>query len=107
MRSLNMRPRLSDTFRTVPAWSLASKALIWLLLAGGLFAEAPNPAIDALFTPLIDGESPGAAVLVRKNGHTFFERGYGVTNLNTPKHIDARTNFRLASFTKQFTAMAV
>src|SRR5439155_11723367 len=36
-----------------------------------------------------------------------FERGYGVTDLRSLRRIDARTNFRLASDTKQFTAMAI
>ncbi len=46
------------------------------------------------------------AVLVRKDGRTVFERGYGVRELRTFARIDGRTDFRLASFTKQFTAMA-
>ena len=53
-----------------------------------------------------DAKSPGIAVLVRQNGRTVFERGYGVRDLRTLAPIDARTDFRLASFTKQFTAMA-
>ena len=36
-----------------------------------------------------------------------FRRGYGVTDLHTLRPIDANTNFRLASFTKQFTAAAI
>ena len=72
-----------------------------LLLALALIA-APAPAadIDAIFAPLTDAESPGLAVLVRQGGRTIFEKGYGTG-------IHATTNFRLASFTKQFTAMAV
>src|SRR5262249_3580275 len=52
-------------------------------------------------------DAPGLAVLVRQNGKTLFERSYGVRDLRTKARIDAHTNFRLASFTKQFTAMAV
>jgi CubicO group peptidase (beta-lactamase class C family) len=63
--------------------------------------------IDAIFAPLADAKSPGAAVLVRQNGRTIFERGYGVRDLRTSARIDAKTDFRLASFTKQFTAMAI
>ena len=63
--------------------------------------------IEAIFAVLADGKSPGAAMLVRKNGNTVFERGYGVRDLRTLAHIDAHTNFRLALFTKQFTAMAI
>jgi len=47
------------------------------------------------------------AVLVRQNGRTVFEQGYGVRELRTLAKIDGATDFRLASFTKQFTAMAI
>ena len=47
------------------------------------------------------------AVLVRRDGHTVFQRGYGVGDLRTSRKIDEVTDFRLASFTKQFTSMAV
>jgi len=63
--------------------------------------------IHALFSGITSPDSPGIAILVRQNGKTIFERGYGVRNLRTKSKIDARTNFRLASFTKQFTAMAI
>jgi CubicO group peptidase (beta-lactamase class C family) len=65
------------------------------------------PKIEAIFAPLSDARSPGLAVLVRRGGRTVFERGYGVRDLQTPAAIDAETNFRLASCTKQFTAMAI
>jgi CubicO group peptidase (beta-lactamase class C family) len=63
--------------------------------------------IEAIFAPWSDARSPGLAVLVRKDDHTIFERGYGVRDLRTFTAIDATTNFRLASCTKQFTAMAI
>ena len=88
--------------------------IVGLLLAMGLFAwksatasDSMEKQIDAIFAPLADANSPGQAVLVHKNGRTMFERGYGVRDLRTKTRIDAQTNFRLASFTKQFTAMAV
>jgi CubicO group peptidase (beta-lactamase class C family) len=46
-------------------------------------------------------------VLVRRNGRTVFERGYGVRDLRTRAPIDLRTRFRLASVTKQMTAAAI
>ncbi len=64
-------------------------------------------SIDALFSSLIGPQEPGAAVLVVEGGRVVFERGYGVTDLRTRRPIDGRTNFRLASVTKQFTAAAV
>jgi CubicO group peptidase (beta-lactamase class C family) len=56
---------------------------------------------------LIDAKSPGAAVMVRKNGQTVATGSYGVGDVRKLHKIDAHTNFRLASFTKQFTAMAI
>jgi len=46
-------------------------------------------------------------VLVRKDGRTVFERGYGARELRSSAKIDPRTNFRLASCSKQFTAMSI
>lgn len=63
--------------------------------------------VDALFSGLTSDREPGAAVLVVKDGRVVLERGYGVTDLRSNRRIDARTNFRLASVTKQFTAAAV
>ncbi len=76
-------------------------------------AQAPSPEwsmerkIDAIFSNITSPDSPGLAVLVRKDGRAVFERGYGVRDLRAKVNIDAHTNFRLASFTKQFTAMAI
>jgi CubicO group peptidase (beta-lactamase class C family) len=83
------------------------------LVALGVRAKAQAPEmttekkVDAIFSGAISPDSPGVAVLVRSNGQIIFERGYGVRDLRTKTKIDAHTNFRLASFTKQFTAMAI
>jgi CubicO group peptidase (beta-lactamase class C family) len=63
--------------------------------------------LDAIFSGLAHSQTPGFAVLVRRNGQTLFELGYGVRDLQSMQRIDARTNFRLASNSKQFTAMAI
>jgi len=63
--------------------------------------------LDAIFTGTTQPNDPGVAVLVLKNGHTVFEKGYGVAELRAHVRIDSHTNFRLASVTKQFTAMAI
>ena len=81
----------------------------WLLTAPPI-CNAENPApeqIDRIFNDLKSESAPGAAVLVIQNGNTVFERGYGVSDLHSLHKIDTHTNFRLASCTKQFTAMAV
>ena len=77
----------------------------------GKESRAQNPTmqqeINAIFAPLADEHSPGLAVLVIKDGKKLFERGYGLRDLQTSAKIDAHTNFRLASCSKQFTAMAI
>jgi CubicO group peptidase (beta-lactamase class C family) len=62
---------------------------------------------EALLASLKSNHAPGAAVLVVKDGRVEFEQGYGVKDLRTREPITAYTNFRLASVTKQFTAMAI
>jgi CubicO group peptidase (beta-lactamase class C family) len=69
--------------------------------------EAMDKKLDAIFSGVTAPDAPGLAALVRKNGRIVFERGYGVCDLRSKAKIDAHTNFRLASFTKQFTAMAI
>jgi len=63
--------------------------------------------MESFFSGIASADTPGFAVLVKKDGKTVFERGYGVCELRERNKIDARTNFRLASSTKQFTAMSV
>jgi CubicO group peptidase (beta-lactamase class C family) len=74
-------------------------------------AQTPSSSMekqaDAIFSSVTQERAPGLAVLVHKDGRTLFEKGYGVRDLRTNARIDQHTNFRLASFTKQFTAAAV
>ena len=82
-------------------------ALLLLLLAGAAPAVDREAATSALLNGLVAHGDPGVAVLVRTNGRTVFERGYGVRDLRTRAPIDSRTRFRLASVTKQMTAAAI
>jgi CubicO group peptidase (beta-lactamase class C family) len=72
-----------------------------------LIEERRMAKLESIFAPFNDAKSPGIAVLVRKDGRTVFERGYGARDLRSFAAIDPQTNFRLASCTKQFTAMAI
>ena len=88
-----MKTRLATTLLLGLAFSAATTS-----------AQVSSSQIDAIFASLKSSNAPGAAVLVVHNGQPVFRRGYGVTDLRAPHPIDAKTNFRLASFTKQFTA---
>jgi len=75
--------------------------------APGGSSDQMDKRLDAIFAPLVSAREPGIAVLVIKDGNAVFERGYGVADLRSFRPIDSRTNFRLASVSKQFTAAAV
>jgi CubicO group peptidase (beta-lactamase class C family) len=87
-------------------WAPAALTAV-LCLACGRNAGDPGRSADALFSGLVSDGEPGAAVVVLKEGRPVFERCYGVADIRTGRAIDARTNFRLASLTKQFTAAGV
>jgi CubicO group peptidase (beta-lactamase class C family) len=92
--------------------SYGKRFLTVLILATGLLLRAQaaddplSKQVDAIFAGL-NSRAPGAAVLVIGKGKNVYERGFGVTDLRTLHPIDVKTNFRLASVTKQFTALAV
>ncbi len=64
-----------------------------------------NAFIDSVFAAYT-GAGPGAAVLVAVDGHIIVDRAYGMADVAAKTPITTRTNFRLASVTKQFTAAA-
>lgn len=63
--------------------------------------------VDQLFTKWNKPDSPGAAVVVMKNGSIIHKRGYGKANLKTGMPITSATVFETGSIAKQFTAMAI
>jgi CubicO group peptidase (beta-lactamase class C family) len=63
--------------------------------------------IDKIFSDYNKPGMPGAAVMVIKNGEIIFQKGYGLANVEENISVTKATNFRLASVTKQFTAMCI
>jgi CubicO group peptidase (beta-lactamase class C family) len=68
---------------------------------------AQSTQIDQLFDAYNGKNTPGAAVMVIKNGKPIFKKAYGVANLDGKTPTTTETNFRLASVTKPFTAMCI
>ena len=64
-------------------------------------------SIDDIMSAYQSSDKPGASVLVFKDDKIVFKKGYGVSNVSTQEKITQNTNFRLASVTKQFTAMSI
>jgi CubicO group peptidase (beta-lactamase class C family) len=63
--------------------------------------------LQTLFSKNPQGASPGFAILVKKKQIVVFAEGLGFGDLRSKSPITVQTNFRLASCTKQFTAMAI
>ena len=53
------------------------------------------------------GDAPGASVLVLRDGAPVVRRAYGLADLEQRTPATPATNYRLASVTKQFTAVAI
>jgi CubicO group peptidase (beta-lactamase class C family) len=71
--------------------------------------QDPAAIVDACAVNELAGQgSPGAAVAVILDGRIVFERGYGIKRYDDPDSaVDAQTQFRIGSSTKQFTAAGV
>lgn len=80
-------------------------ALLLGLLAG--CATGAGGTIDGLLAEYTGPAVPGASVIVIRDGRVIFRRAYGMADLG--RHIAAtpETDYRLASVSKQFTAMAI
>ncbi len=78
--------------------------LLVLMIIGCEISEQAK--VDRLFENYT-GDVPGAAVMIIKDGKAIFSKTYGLANLEKKTEVQTRTNFRLASVTKQFTAMCI
>jgi CubicO group peptidase (beta-lactamase class C family) len=63
--------------------------------------------IDDAFAEFDRPDVPGLVFLVIENGEASVTRSFGLANMQTGLRCEPRTNFRLASVTKQFTAMSI
>lgn len=79
--------------------------LCWVLAVMTLVMSAQSA--DDLLAKNFGKDEPGAALLVRRAGKNIDVRTVGVRDLRSRAAIDSKTNFRLASVTKQFTAAAI
>ena len=76
------------------------------LSATSALAQDPE-RMDAVVRAAAEAEEFSGSVLVARDGEILFERGYGLANREWNVPNDGDTKFRLASVTKQFTAVAI
>ncbi|MEK6611884.1 MAG: serine hydrolase [Gemmatimonadota bacterium] len=84
-------------------FDLSPRRVISRAADGGPLSEE---FVDSLFADFNTPAAPGAAVLVAMDGKILVSKGYGLADLEARSPVTPHTNFRLASVTKQFTAMA-
>jgi CubicO group peptidase (beta-lactamase class C family) len=63
-------------------------------------------SIDVLFRDYT-GQVPGASVIVVRDGRVLYQQAYGLSNLSPATPATPTTDYRLASLTKEFTALSV
>ena len=63
--------------------------------------------IDSLFNSQINENAPGASLLVSYNSEMLIGKGYGLRDVNGKHPITSKTNIRMASVSKQFTALCI
>jgi CubicO group peptidase (beta-lactamase class C family) len=93
-------------------WIVAATLFLTSLHAPELRGQTREPVKgveDSALEGLVRPDEPGFAELacLGVGGRNCYTRVEGVRDLRSRTKIDAHTNFRLASFTKQFTAMAI
>lgn len=73
------------------------------LAAAGRADNRYDAALAGYFKP----GSPGAVVLVAKNGNTVFRKAYGMADIGGKRALEPAAQLRIGSITKQFTATAI
>lgn len=80
-----------------------------MLLGAGCSSATSGNAIEKIDALMrrYEGAVPGAGVLVVRDGEAIVRKSYGLADLEAGIAATPRTNYRLASITKQFTAAAI
>jgi CubicO group peptidase (beta-lactamase class C family) len=63
--------------------------------------------IDAFLSPYYSADEPGISVIATRNGEIIFRKGYGSANIELGVPIEPHMVFRIASITKEFTAVLI
>lgn len=78
-----------------------------MLTPTAVHAQSMKEKFDTMISKIFPEDQPGAAVLVLQEGKTIIREGFGLANLEQQKKVTPNTHFRMASVSKQFTAMCV
>lgn len=90
--------------------TLCSLLFLWQVaipVSAATQSDSLSVQIDALFAEIDRPDSPGASVLVIRNGVVLHRKGYGSANLEHQIPITPESVFDVASVSKQFAGMAI
>lgn len=88
-------------------WTTAEAAYAVTLVRRERAGRRPEQKAAQLFASWYDRDSPGAAVVVERQGRVVFRRARGLAQVESRKAITPKTAVDLASVSKQFTGYAV
>lgn len=90
------------------------KNILWLIgltfFSQALLAQKSRKhvqAVDSLFSRYNADETTGISVMVIGDGHKLYSRSFGYAEITKKRKATNTTNYRIASVTKSFTAMAI
>lgn len=69
--------------------------------------SAADVDVDAMMRQWDNESSPGAAILIARDGKILLNKSYGMAHIESKTPIGADTKFLLASITKPFTALSI
>jgi len=81
-------------------------AICFLMISHFAFAQLEK-RLDSVINNSIQPGEPGIALYIETNGKPIYNKGFGLADTERKKSISSKTNFRLASVSKQFTAMCI
>lgn len=81
--------------------------LILSLLLSSCSVMSKEEKVNKIFADYSKPGTPGAALLIIRDGKPLLVKTFGLANLSDKTPVTVKTNFRLASVTKQFTAMCI
>jgi CubicO group peptidase (beta-lactamase class C family) len=97
----------AETLKTAQNFFLFAAMVSLASCAPYTIKSSTASSIDALFADYDKPGSPGTSLAVIGNGKVVYSKAYGLADLESRTPATTSTNYRLASVTKQFTAMAV
>lgn len=119
-RALCQQSRTERRCRPTQPWAARGLVLAMVLVVAHLVGCRPSPVeplhlspeqrqarADVLLASSGRLDGPGAAVLITIDGEVVYRQSVGFADLDQGAPITSQTNFRLASISKQITAMGI